>query len=35
MKRIEFHLKNFKNYQAAILNIERQLEKEVRIIWIT
>lgn len=27
MKRIEFHLKNFKNYQAAILNIERQLEK--------
>lgn len=27
IKRIEFHLKNFKNYQAAILNIERQLEK--------
>ncbi|MDR0127033.1 MULTISPECIES: transcriptional regulator [Bacillus] len=27
MKRIEFHLKNFKNYQAAILNIERKLEK--------
>ncbi|PRR99533.1 transcriptional regulator [Bacillus sp. NMCN6] len=29
MKRIEFHLKNFKNYQAAILNIERQLEKRI------
>ncbi|MCY7753790.1 transcriptional regulator [Bacillus haynesii] len=28
IKRIEFHLRNWKNYKAAVLNLERRMEKE-------
>ncbi|MFN2746868.1 MULTISPECIES: hypothetical protein [Bacillus] len=28
MKRIEFHLRNWKNYKAAVFNLERRMDKE-------
>ncbi|MED1738406.1 transcriptional regulator [Bacillus swezeyi] len=28
IKRIEFHLRNWKNYKAAVLNLERRMDKE-------
>ncbi len=28
IKRIEFHLRNWKNYKAAVVNLERRMEKE-------
>lgn len=28
IKRIEFHLRNWKNYKAAVLNLERRMEKD-------